>query len=591
MNRKKIMKIVVASTLVVGGVTLNDKSALADEVFKESAETKTADSNKQDEVSSKKNDDSLKVTEDKTEVEEAAAKSTQKGKIVNVTTNLRIRSQASTSSSILGYLLNNTEVSVISQSGDFYKITYRSITGYVHKDYVKIISQNNSSAENLTSSSGVVVNVSTSLNVRSGPGTSYGIIGHLKNGQGVTITGENGAFYAISYNGTKGYVSKDYVSKGSTSGNQSGSNSSILGTVVNVSTNLRVRSAASTSSSVLGYLLNGQKVTITGESGNFYAINFNGQTAYVSKDYISKGSSSSSSGNSITNKTGIVTASVLNIRSGASTSNSIIGTLSRGSSVTITGESGNFYAINFNGQTAYVSKDYISKGSSSSSSGNSITNKTGIVTASVLNIRSGASTSNSIIGTLSRGSSVTITGESGGFYKINYNGQNAYVSKDYIQIGGGSSLSQSDKYSAVLSNMKSQLGVPYCWGGYGQLLTTASLRTLKATFPTQAANGAYSRVESYVNKGYRAFDCSGLMQWGFGNAGISLGRTTWDQIKNGYEVSLNNLKPGDLLFYSNLQHVGMYIGNGQWIEAPNKNANIRITNVPWNLVGRARRVL
>ncbi|MGN9135648.1 SH3 domain-containing protein [Clostridium sp. HCP1S3_B4] len=518
MNRKKIMKIVVASTLVVGGVTLNDKSALADEVFKESAETKTADSDKQDEVSSKKNDDSLKVTEDKTEVEEAAAKSTQKGKIVNVTTNLRIRSQASTSSSILGYLLNNTEVSVISQSGDFYKITYRSITGYVHKDYVKIISQNNSSAENLTSSSGVVVNVSTSLNVRSGPGTSYGIIGHLKNGQGVTITGENGAFYAISYNGTKGYVSKDYVSKGSTSGNQSGSNSSILGTVVNVSTNLRVRSAASTSSSVLGYLLNGQKVTITGENGNFYA-------------------------------------------------------------------------INFNGQTAYVSKDYISKGSSSSSSGNSITNKTGIVTASVLNIRSGASTSNSIIGTLSRGSSVTITGESGGFYKINYNGQNAYVSKDYIQIGGGSSLSQSDKYSAVLSNMKSQLGVPYCWGGYGQLLTTASLRTLKATFPTQAANGAYSRVESYVNKGYRAFDCSGLMQWGFGNAGISLGRTTWDQIKNGYEVSLNNLKPGDLLFYSNLQHVGMYIGNGQWIEAPNKNANIRITNVPWNLVGRARRVL
>ena len=130
MNRKKIMKIVVASTLVVGGVTLNDKSALADEVFKESAETKTADSDKQDEVSSKKNDDSLKVTEDKTEVEEAAAKSTQKGKIVNVTTNLRIRSQASTSSSILGYLLNNTEVSVISQSGDFYKITYRSITGY-----------------------------------------------------------------------------------------------------------------------------------------------------------------------------------------------------------------------------------------------------------------------------------------------------------------------------------------------------------------------------------------------------------------------------------------------------------------------------
>ena len=451
MNKKKIMKIVVASALAAGSVTFNNSLTYADELPKESeSEAEVLDNTATNEDAAldknKQNSNDFEVIENENKVEKADSKSVQKGKIVNVTTNLRIRSQPSTSSSILGYLLNGTEVSIISQSGDFYKITYQNVTGYVHKDYVQVISGNTTnSSSSINGSSGKVVNVSTSLNVRSGPGTTYRIIGQLKNGQSVTITGE---------------------------------------------------------------------------SGNFFAINFNGITGYVSKDYISVGSSGTSSSN-----------------------------------------------------------------------GNSSSNKTGIVIASALNVRSGASTSNSIIGTLIRGSSVTITGESGNFYKINYNGQSAYVSKDYVQVGGGSSSSQSSKYSTVLSNMKSQLGTPYCWGGYGQLLTTESLRTLKATFPTQAANGAYSRVESYVNKGYRAFDCSGLMQWGFAKAGISLGRTTWDQIKNGTEVSLNNLQPGDLLFYSNLQHVGMYIGNGQWIESPNKNANIRITNVPWSLIGRARRVL
>ena len=56
-------------------------------------------------------------------------------------------------------------------------------------------------------------------------------------------------------------------------------------------------------------------------------------------------------------------------------------------------------------------------------------------------------------------------------------------------------------------------------------------------------------------------------------------------------MSINNIQPGDLLFYNDLGHVGMYVGDGQWIEAPNSGKTIRITNVPWNVVTRARRVL
>ena len=135
--------------------------------------------------------------------------------------------------------------------------------------------------------------------------------------------------------------------------------------------------------------------------------------------------------------------------------------------------------------------------------------------------------------------------------------------------------------------MRAHIGSPYVWGGSGEYLTTSSLNSLKSRFPLHN----YRRAEQYVNQGYRAFDCSGLMQWGFRQVGIIIGRTTYDQINNGYEVSLSNLQPGDLLFYGNLSHVGMYIGNGQWIESPNSNANIRVTTVPWSKITRARRVI
>ena len=169
-----------------------------------------------------------------------------------------------------------------------------------------------------------------------------------------------------------------------------------------------------------------------------------------------------------------------------------------------------------------------------------------------------------------------------------------YVSKDYVREGnsndGQGQVTQAT-FENVYAVMSAHIGSPYVWGGAGEYLTSSLLYTLSNRFPADAANGAYSRAWQYVDQGYRAFDCSGLMQWGYAQVGIKIGRTTWDQITCGTEVSLNNLKPGDLLFNTSLTHVGMYIGNGQWIESPNRSANVRVTAVPWGSIGRARRVL
>ncbi|MFE4701748.1 NlpC/P60 family protein [Streptomyces sp. NPDC056738] len=94
---------------------------------------------------------------------------------------------------------------------------------------------------------------------------------------------------------------------------------------------------------------------------------------------------------------------------------------------------------------------------------------------------------------------------------------------------------------------------------------------------------AYSKLGSpYVwgATGPNAFDCSGLAQAAYRSAGVSLPRTTYSQINAGRRVTLSELQPGDLVFfYAGITHVGIYIGNGQMIHAPNPSAPVRVAPI------------
>ncbi|MFI2072263.1 C40 family peptidase [Streptomyces triculaminicus] len=73
-----------------------------------------------------------------------------------------------------------------------------------------------------------------------------------------------------------------------------------------------------------------------------------------------------------------------------------------------------------------------------------------------------------------------------------------------------------------------------------------------------------------------AFDCSGLMQWAYGRAGVGLPRTSQAQRHAGRRVSLAEARPGDLVIYrDDASHVGMYVGNGQVVHAPYPGARVR----------------
>ena len=546
------------------------------------------------------------ITEDYQENTYESKAPTEKGVVINISSNLRVRIGASTSSATIGYLLNGQAVSIKGEVSGWYKIDFNGREGYVSKEYIQKGSSHTPTISNTSASGlGKVINISSSINIRSGAGTEHSVVGTLHNSETVNILEKSGDWYHVSHNGITGYIFAEYlqeVSSESSSKSQVSSRTlNKTGKVVNISSSLNIRSGAGTGHSIVGTLHNGAIVNIIEKSGDWYHINHNGVNGYVSAQYLQEVSSGNTSNENTPapaptptplNKTGKVVniSSSLNIRSGAGTGHSIVGTLHNGATVNIVEKSGDWYHISHNGVNGYVSAQYLQEISSGNSANGNASGKGYVYNiTSNLRVRAAASTNSLILGYLSNGESVDIVGSSNGWIHINYKGTTAYVSSEYIRIGepDSSSVNSSAIFNRVYNIMKAHIGSPYIWGGSGEYLTTSSLNSLKARFPGHN----YSRAERYVNQGYRAFDCSGLMQWGFRQVGINIGRTTYDQIYNGHEVSLSSLQPGDLLFYSDLGHVGMYIGNGQWIEAPNSNSNVRVVSVPWSKITRARRVI
>ena len=120
--------------------------------------------------------------------------------------------------------------------------------------------------------------------------------------------------------------------------------------------------------------------------------------------------------------------------------------------------------------------------------------------------------------------------------------------------------SQGSKAEQIISLARQQLGKPYVYGATGP----------------------------------NSFDCSGLVQYVYRQAGVNLPRTAAQQSNQGYSVSMNNLQPGDLLFWGNpgsAYHVGIYTGNGKTLFAPQPGQTVKEQPMSYWMPNFARRVL
>lgn len=98
----------------------------------------------------------------------------------------------------------------------------------------------------------------------------------------------------------------------------------------------------------------------------------------------------------------------------------------------------------------------------------------------------------------------------------------------------------------------------------------------RAAAAVAAAQRALGSPYVWGASGPSAFDCSGLMQWAWAQAGVSLPRTSQAQAHAGTQVPLSQARPGDLVAYrSDASHIGMYVGGGQVIHAPHPGAAVR----------------
>ncbi|MFD7868321.1 NlpC/P60 family protein [Streptomyces sp. NPDC057682] len=87
----------------------------------------------------------------------------------------------------------------------------------------------------------------------------------------------------------------------------------------------------------------------------------------------------------------------------------------------------------------------------------------------------------------------------------------------------------------------------------------------------------------YGATGPGSFDCSGLTQWAYAQAGANITRTTYSQIAQGTQIARSQLKPGDLVFFSGTSHVGLYAGNNTVLHAPKPGTYVRYESM--NTVG------
>ena len=208
-------------------------------------------------------------------------------------------------------------------------------------------------------------------------------------------------------------------------------------------------------------------------------------------------------------------------------------------------------------------------------------NKTGYVDAEGLIVREEPTTSSKEIDSLSRNDKVEITGEVDGWYQIKLNGKTGYVSSKYI-----SDTKTAETTSRSGSSIKAENITPM----EEQEVTQSENQTTSSSGTTGTAVVEYAKQYlgyKYVSGGASpstGFDCSGFTSYVYKHFGITLNRSSKDQIKNGVAVEKSNLQPGDIVIFNNsantvIGHVGIYVGGDNFIHAANPSEGVRITSL------------
>lgn len=265
---------------------------------------------------------------------------------------------------------------------------------------------------------------------------------------------------------------------------------------------------------------------------------------------------------------GIVNGDGLNLRRAPNTSSEIIDQLSKGTEVTILGNSDGWYKVSDGELIGWVNGDFITV--------KVVSSKQGTIVADDVNLRSEPSTDALVLTTIGRGAKVSVYSSSGNWFKVKTSdGQVGWIFTDFISVPNASRSIVESAEKVIKESKK---------------IETPSTEAKEAQNDTSTAG---QKIVTYAKKflGVRyvyggsspkGFDCSGFTKYVYSNQGVNLERVAADQARQGSKVSKANLKPGDLVFFDTngghnyINHAGIYIGGGKFIHASSGRSNHKV---------------
>ena len=417
-----------------------------------------------------------------------------------------------------------------------------------------------------------IAKVTGYLNIRKDPDGAANVVGTLSDGSACEILETLDGWVKISSGEVEGYASSEYILTGDEA--KEAAKDLVKERAYITADNLNIRETPSTDGQIVGKCLQGELHEIVGEENGWYKIS----GGYISADYAEKRFCLNEANKldmkamvlNFYDRPGVSNVSnYLNIRAGAGENEKIIGKLPSYAGCEILEDANGWYKISSGGITGYVKSDYILTGDEAKQAAMNHAELMAIVHADRLNARTEPSTDAKIWTQISENERYHVAEQLDGWVKIEFDESGegdgddeisaAYVSSEFVEVRYA--LSEAIKFSPTeeSASLRSRivnyamkfLGNPYVWGG------------------TSLTKGA---------------DCSGFTMSVMKNFGISLPHYSGSQAKSGKRIKSSEMRPGDLVFYGNsrgkINHVAMYIGNGQVINAASRRSGIKIST--WN---------
>ena len=276
-------------------------------------------------------------------------------------------------------------------------------------------------------------------------------------------------------------------------------------------------------------------------------------------------------------KTGVVTGTVVNFRKEPDLSAKVLLKLQKGTKVTVIDSRGDWYHVVYNDAYGWMHSDWLDVSEKSIA--------TGIVTGTVVNVRSRPTTSSEVIAKYRKNTKVEIFEKSGNWYRVSI-GEDRYgwMSADWVKetVSRGSQADRTvadnkdgnaDKAGDAQQTGDVPTGTEEPADGDAAQSEDKVDRQALVEYAKKFLGVKYEWGEESPKTG---FDCSGFVWYVYDKFGISITRQSSSQAQGGRKISKSELKPGDLVFFdtndkngklNDISHVGIYIGDGKFIHA------------------------